>query len=126
MDEGERTNKLKSLENWNRELEEMHRQKADVSSRVALHKKKIAIMRENFKIILDNFEYLKPNWKYETVKEYIENLKVLNVLAQEQNELDWASQISMAERNVTAIDEQIKGLREHIAKVEKELVENGG
>lgn len=126
MDEGEKTNKLKSLENWNRELEEMHRQKADVTARVELHKKKIALMRANFQIILNNFEYLKPSWKYETVQEYIDNLKVLNLLAQEQNELDWAAQINMAERNISAIDEQIKGLSEHIVKVEKELSENGG
>lgn len=126
MDEGEKRNKLKSLENWNRELDEMYRQKKDVSSRVELHKKKIGIMRENFRIIINNFEYLKPSWKYEEVPEYIENLKKLNLLSQEQNELDWTAQLNGAERNLAAIEEQIKGLTEHIKKGEEELKENGG
>lgn len=124
MEEGERNNKIKSLENWQRELAEMHRQKADVAKRVEIHKKKVALMEKNFKIILDNFEYLKPNWKYEEQPEYIENLKKLNLITQDENRLNWQAQIDGAERNTKAVDEQIESLSSHIKKLEEELNKN--
>lgn len=125
MEEGTKENKLKNINNYQKEIANITAHKEDLIQKLKLFKAKTELQEKNYKIIIDNFKYLKPTWAYEEIPEYIENIKELNVLSMEENRMMWKTQENNMIQGMASADEQIKSLKEATVKIETELTEDG-
>jgi chromosome segregation ATPase len=118
--------KQKYLENLNREVKMFNEQLPDVEKKLEIHQKTVELLKKNQDIAINNFEYLEPKWGYEKVPEYIENLKMLNVLSFEKANIDWKTQEVQLKNTIESITKQLEQAHKEIDKVTTELTELKG
>lgn len=123
MEQEMKENKIKNLNNYQREIESLTGFIAELNKKKELFLRKCAVQEKNYKLILAEFEYLKPSWKYEHNPEYIENVKELNVISMEENRMMWQQQLANMDKGITSSNEQIDSLKMMTDKIEKELSE---
>jgi hypothetical protein len=125
MEEGTKENKLKNINNYQKEIANITAHKDELAAKLKLFRAKTTLQEKNYSIIIDNFEYLKPTWAYEEIPEYIENIRQLNILSMEENRMMWKTQENNMIQGMASADEQIASLKEATVKIEKELTEDG-
>lgn len=113
--------KERHKENLEREFKMFTEQLPDVNKRLEIHTKTVELLKKNQEIAINNFVYNEPKWSYESIPEYIENIRQLNILNFEKAQIDWRIQETQMRNQIESINKQIEVATKELERVSAEI-----
>lgn len=114
-------NKINNIVQWEKEITQMDKQLESTKHIMDIFDGQVGLMRRNQEIMLDNFVIIKPTWKFETVPEYMENQKKLQMYAQETKEMEWKQVVDSRTSDYDRIKVQRIDLGNALDKLREEV-----
>lgn len=116
-------NKIANKKQWELELQSQEKQLKNIKRIMEVFDEQRALQSKSAKIMFENFELLKPSWKFETVPEYMECQKRLQILGHEAKEMEWDNVVISRQADYEKILKQKEELTKALENLEKDIVE---
>ena len=105
------------------ELKNIALQKKEVETKILLMQEESEAVNKQRKIVDKHFKIIKPTWEFETTQEYLDTLKVLNVINDKKRNLDFEVRSTQLKDLLERIKQQEEQGIEYLNKLKMQLVE---